>query len=91
MAPVIETIELTKRYRGTTALDSLNLELAEGDVLGFLGPNGAGLTQSGIGRRRRSRIPGTERRRQIHNGGIAFGTAPPNIRSSQDLWLGLSS
>ena len=42
MAPVIETVELTKRYRGTTALDSLNLELAEGDVLGFLGPNGAG-------------------------------------------------
>lgn len=42
MAPAVETVELTKRYGRTVALDSLNLELGAGDVLGYLGPNGAG-------------------------------------------------
>jgi ABC-2 type transport system ATP-binding protein len=35
---------LTKRFGGRTAVDGLDLEVAEGEVLGFLGPNGAGKT-----------------------------------------------
>ena len=33
-----------KRYGDTTALDHLNIEIAEGEILGLLGPNGAGKT-----------------------------------------------
>ncbi len=35
---------LTKRYGNLTALNQLNLEVARGEVLGFLGLNGAGTT-----------------------------------------------
>jgi ABC-2 type transport system ATP-binding protein len=35
---------LVKRYGDVTALDGLDLEVAEGTVLGLLGPNGAGKT-----------------------------------------------
>lgn len=34
--------ELTKRYGGTTAVDSLTFDVRPGLVTGFLGPNGAG-------------------------------------------------
>jgi len=40
----IRTEELTKRYGTTTALDSLHLAIAPGEVFGYLGPNGAGKT-----------------------------------------------
>ncbi len=39
---MIRTENLTKVYNGNKAVDSLNLEIAEGDIFGFLGPNGAG-------------------------------------------------
>lgn len=42
--PMIETINLTKRYGDLVALNSLNLSIAEGDCFGFIGPNGAGKT-----------------------------------------------
>jgi ABC-2 type transport system ATP-binding protein len=42
--PAIRTERLTKRYGEVTALDRLDLEVAEGEVLGYLGPNGAGKT-----------------------------------------------
>jgi len=42
--PMIETINLTKRYGDLTALDALNLTINEGDCFGFIGPNGAGKT-----------------------------------------------
>jgi lantibiotic transport system ATP-binding protein len=41
----IETIDLTHKFSNDeTALNSVNLELAEGSIYGFLGPNGAGKT-----------------------------------------------
>jgi ABC-2 type transport system ATP-binding protein len=40
--PMIETINLTKRYGELIALDSLNLSIESGDCFGFIGPNGAG-------------------------------------------------
>jgi ABC-2 type transport system ATP-binding protein len=44
MSTVVETKNLTKRYRETLAVNSLNLTVEEGEVFGFLGPNGAGKT-----------------------------------------------
>lgn len=41
---MIQTYELTKRFSGKTAVESLNLDVHEGEVFGFLGPNGAGKT-----------------------------------------------
>jgi ABC-2 type transport system ATP-binding protein len=41
---MIEAHELTRKFGQITAVENLNLEVAEGEVLGFLGPNGAGKT-----------------------------------------------
>jgi ABC-2 type transport system ATP-binding protein len=41
---VIRTRGLTKRYRGVTALDGLDLDVRRNSIFGFLGPNGAGKT-----------------------------------------------
>jgi ABC-2 type transport system ATP-binding protein len=41
---MIHTENLTKRFKTTLAVDSLNLDIQEGEVFGFLGPNGAGKT-----------------------------------------------
>jgi ABC-2 type transport system ATP-binding protein len=42
--PVIVAAGLTRTFGDLTAVDHLNLEVAEGEVLGFLGHNGAGKT-----------------------------------------------
>lgn len=39
---VIQLNRVSKRFGTVTALDSVNLEVKEGEVLGFIGPNGAG-------------------------------------------------
>lgn len=41
---VFEARNLTKRYRGTLALDHINLSLHSGEIYGFIGENGAGKT-----------------------------------------------
>jgi ABC-type multidrug transport system ATPase subunit len=41
---MIRTRGLTKRYGRLTAVDSVDLNVREGDVYGFLGPNGSGKT-----------------------------------------------
>jgi polyether ionophore transport system ATP-binding protein len=40
----IQTERLSKRYGDTLALDSLDLQIREGETYGYLGPNGAGKT-----------------------------------------------
>jgi len=42
--PMIETINLTKKYGELVALNNLNLTINQGDCFGFIGPNGAGKT-----------------------------------------------
>lgn len=41
---MVETVDLTKTYNGTTVVKGLNLDIKEGEIFGFLGPNGAGKT-----------------------------------------------
>lgn len=41
---MIKTEKLTKKYGDFFAIDSIDLDLHEGDLFGFIGPNGAGKT-----------------------------------------------
>ena len=46
MSAIIETRNLVKRYGKLEAVSSLNLEVPEGAIYGFVGPNGAGKTST---------------------------------------------
>ena len=39
---MIEVINLTKRYGDKKAVDNISFKAEDGEVLGFLGPNGSG-------------------------------------------------
>ena len=41
---LLETDNLTKRFGGLTAVDSLSISLEEGEIRGIIGPNGSGKT-----------------------------------------------
>ncbi len=40
----LQAVEVSKSYRGRKVVDDVNLEIAQGEVVGLLGPNGAGKT-----------------------------------------------
>lgn len=40
----LQAVELSKSYRGRKVVDDIELEIAQGEVVGLLGPNGAGKT-----------------------------------------------
>jgi len=42
--PIVETLNLTKKFGKITAVDNLNIVIEKGEVFGLLGPNGAGKT-----------------------------------------------
>lgn len=42
--PVIEVVQLAKRYGAVTAVDGVSFRVGRGEVFGLLGPNGAGKT-----------------------------------------------
>jgi ABC-2 type transport system ATP-binding protein len=44
MTQAIEVKNLTKRFGSFTAVDSISFEVAQGEIFGFLGANGAGKT-----------------------------------------------
>jgi ABC-2 type transport system ATP-binding protein len=44
MARAVKTSDLVKDFNGLKAVDHLNLEVPEGAIYGFLGPNGSGKT-----------------------------------------------
>jgi len=39
---VVETRDITKRFKDVLAVDSLSMKVRKGEIYGFLGPNGAG-------------------------------------------------
>lgn len=41
---VVETHNLSKKYKDVQAVDNLNMKVRKGEIFGFLGPNGAGKT-----------------------------------------------
>jgi len=43
-APLLEAAGLTRRFGGLSALEDLDLEVAPGEILGLIGPNGSGKT-----------------------------------------------
>ena len=44
MAPLLQIRGLTRRFGGVAAVDALDLEVAEGELVSLIGPNGAGKT-----------------------------------------------
>jgi ABC-type sugar transport system ATPase subunit len=42
MEPILQAINLTKRFGGLTAVDSASLDISPGEVVGLVGDNGAG-------------------------------------------------
>lgn len=42
--PILETINLTKRFGGLTAVDKMNFSIPEKKIVSIIGPNGAGKT-----------------------------------------------
>ncbi len=44
MSPMLETDDLTKTFGGIVATEDLNIEVAEGEIHGLIGPNGSGKT-----------------------------------------------
>src|SRR3984957_157896 len=44
VAPLLSVADLTVRYGGVTALDSVSLSVPAGGFVGLIGPNGAGKT-----------------------------------------------
>ena len=44
LEPIIRTTNLTRRFGELTAVDSLSVEVAKGEIFGLVGPDGAGKT-----------------------------------------------
>ena len=42
----LETIEISKSYRGRRVVDDVSVHVSRGEIVGLLGPNGAGKTTS---------------------------------------------
>ena len=43
-SPLLQVAELRKNFGGVQAIDDVNFEIAEGELLGVIGPNGSGKT-----------------------------------------------
>ena len=89
---IIETINLTKTYGHQTAVNSLSLEVREGEVFGFLGPNGAGKTTTllmllGLSRPSGgySRVCGLDPLRMAREVKRLVGYLPENVGFYSDL------
>ncbi len=78
---MIHLEKLTKKFGALTAVDSLSLDVGEGEVFGFLGPNGAGKTTTV--RMLTSLIGPTGGRATVN--GLEIGRDDPAIRQTVGL------
>lgn len=46
MIQTLETVEISKSYRGRRVVDDVSVHVSRGEIVGLLGPNGAGKTTS---------------------------------------------
>lgn len=44
MGSLLKVTKVTKKFAGLTAVDSVDMEINEGEIIGLIGPNGAGKT-----------------------------------------------
>ncbi|MHB1651285.1 MAG: ABC transporter ATP-binding protein [Desulfitobacteriaceae bacterium] len=44
MTVLLEAVDLTKKYKGLTAVDKYSVKISRGEIRGLIGPNGAGKT-----------------------------------------------
>ena len=44
MSALLDIVDVTKRFRGLTAVDNVSLAVEEGEIFAVIGPNGAGKT-----------------------------------------------
>src|ERR1700761_6363371 len=44
--PILETVEISKSYRGRRVVDDVSVSVGHGEIVGLLGPTGAGKTTS---------------------------------------------
>ena len=89
---IIETTNLTKRYKNQTAVNGLSFKVIEGEIFGFLGPNGAGktttllmllgLTQPSGGL---ARVCGMDPLRKARDVKRLVGYLPENVGFYEDL------
>ena len=82
---VLALTDLRRRYGDTVALDGLSLEVPEGEVVGFVGRNGAGETTGHADRARRAGLRGRGARSSSSRvarlrGGVAEAVVQP-VRS----------
>lgn len=90
--PVVQTINLVKRYGEFTALDSLSIELEQGRILGFIGPNGAGKTTTikilvglSVPTSGEARIAGFDCTRDAHQIKKVVGFMPDEVASYDNM------
>lgn len=77
-APAIRTRDLTKYYGTVRGVDGVDLDVAPGSIVGFLGPNGSGKTT--VLRMLVGLITPTRGSAEILGADVA--TSPPSVRSS---------
>jgi ABC-type sugar transport system ATPase subunit len=81
--PLIEVRNVTKRFGGVVALDRVNFDVQQGEVMGLVGDNGAGKSTlikilSGV--------------HQPDEGSVYFRGRPVHLSSPQDAWaLGIAT
>ena len=86
--PMIETVNLTKKYGDFVALDNLNLTIEEGTCFGFIGPNGAGKTTTLKPTWGEARIDGKVVGYQNHLIRPLIGYVPDFMGAYQDMTVG---